>query len=905
MSKTPAWRRYLTFWRTPIAQDVDDELRFHTTMRVKEYMARGMSEADARRAVAERLGDMNAAKSECIELSETRERNARNTAFLDAFLGDLRYALRVLRVRPGFTAAVVVTLGLGIGAATAIFGVVNAILLRPLPYPDANRLVAIVNDMPSLSATHNPQSIGTYLTFQRYAHTLARIALYEAVSANVSDAEGRSDPVRLNAARATASLFPTLEVAPMRGRPYTEAEDVQRGPNVVVISERLWRTRFGADPHIMSRTIVVDGKRSDIVGVMPKTFDFPRADVDLWLPLRVDPNVAMGGFAFDAVARLASTATPESAARELAHLLPRVPEITPDLQPGGMPMATILEQAKPVPRVIPLREDMVGGAARALWVVAAAALLVLLVTCANVTNLYLVRADARRRELAVRTALGAGRGRVLAHFFAESLVLSVGAVALGILFAALILHYLVAHGPAQLPRLAEVRLDGAAILFALATSALVAIGCSTIPALRALGGNPLADLRESTRAGSLGGRRQRTRNLLVAGQVALAMLVLSASTLLARSFSRLHAVQPGFDPHGVAELWLSLPPARYPSDSDLARFSTRLADAMSQVPGVEKATVAAHLPFVDQGVNLNPVYVESAVSNAGEIPPAALYVAVDSAYFGTLRIPFIAGHNFDANPDARRNEAIITREAARVFFYDATGRAAINKRFRKLPDGPWHTIVGVLGDIRDSSLAAGPTRVVYLPIAAGGDLDQIARSWGVAARTRGDPATVTRAMVVALHTLDPLLPAYLVQPMGATLAASTAQLSFTVVILGVAAAMTLVLGMVGLYGVLAYVVMLRTRELGLRIALGAQPRSIARMITAQGLALAGAGIVIGMLILVFSARLMRSLLFGVGPTDPESLLVTAALLLACTMLSCWLPARRAARLDPLVALGAE
>lgn len=819
--------------------------------------------------------------------------------------GQVSIAIRALRRAPAFSYAVILTLAIGIGATTAIFGVVNAILLRPLPFPDAAQLVAVVNDMPAVSGAHNPQSIGTYLTFKRYAHTLQQIALYQAGSANIADAERRADPVRLNVAHATASLFPTLGVSPMRGRAYTETEDVQQGPPVVVIGERLWRTRFGADPQITSRAILVNGERSDIVGVMPASFGFPSADVDLWLPLRVDPNVAMGGFAFNGIARLAPTATPASAGRELAQLLPRVPEITPNLQPGGMPMAMVLAQAKPIPRVIPLRDDIVGGAARALWVVAAAALLVLLVTCANVTNLYLARADARRRELAVRTALGAGRLRVVAHFLTESAVLSAGAALLGLAFAAVLLHYLVTNGPTQIPRLAEVRLDGTAIVFALATSAVVAVVCSAIPAIRALGGDALADLRESTRAGSLGGRRQRARSLLVAGQVALAMIALAASALLGRSFALLHAVRPGFDPRNVAELWVSLPPARYPGDSDLVRFSTRLADAMSRVPGVERATVAAHLPFVDHGMNVNPFYVEGDINSAGKIPPAGLYVAADSAYFGTLGIPFIAGHNFDPSPDARRDEAIITREMAREFFFDATGGAAINKRFRKLPNGPWHTIVGVVGDIRDTSLADGATRVVYLPIAAGGDIDQLARSFGVAARTRGDPTTVTREMVVALHTLDPTLPAFGMQSMDATLAASTAQLSFTIMLLGVAAAMTFVLGMVGLYGVLTYVVGLRTRELGLRIALGAQPRSIGGMITAQGLALAGAGVVAGLLIVTVSGRFVGALLFGVGPTDPMSLASSALVLLACTGVACWLPAHRAARLDPALAMRAD
>lgn len=821
-----------------------------------------------------------------------------------SFRQTVGYAVRALGRAPAFSFAVILTLTVGIGASTAIFGVVNAILLRPLAYPNADRLVAVVNDMPPMSMKHVQQTVGIYLDFERYSHTLERVALYQSGSANVTDVDGRGDPVRLNAAFASASLFPVLGISPIRGRPYTAAEDAPKGPNVVVISERLWRTRFGADPHITSRSIIVGSQRSDIVGVMPASFRFPSSNVDLWVPLQIDPNAQNGGFSYNVVARLAPNATTASAERELAQLLPRAAEITPDLAPG-MPMKTVFEQAKPVPRVIPLRDDVVGGAARALWVVAAAALLVLLVTCANATNLYLVRADARRRELAVRSALGAGRSRVLAHFLTESAVLSVGAFVLGVVFAGVMLHYLVSSGSSQLPRLAEVRLDGAVVAFAFVTSAIVALVCSAIPAIRALGRDPLAALQESTRGGSLGGRRQRTRSVLVSGQVALAVVVLAASALLARSFSLLHAVRPGFDPHGVAELWVSLPTGRYPSDSDVVHFSARLVDAMSHVPGVDEASVSSHVPFVDRGMNVNPFYVEGDASNEKKIPSLGIYVTADSGYFGTLRIPFIAGHNFDRIERQRSNEAIITRETARTFFHDSTGRAAIDKRFQELPKGPWFTIIGVVDDVRDTSLAGGPVRMVYLPHAGGSNIDQLSRSLAVTARTRGDPAAVTRDMISAIHTLDPTLPAYLVQTMDATLAASTAQLSFTIMILGVASAVTLVLGMIGLYGVIAYVVALRTRELGLRIALGAQPQSIGRMITGQGLGLAGAGIIAGLLIVIVAARFMRSLLFGVGPTDPVSLAATAVLLLACTTVACWLPARRAARLDPMLALRAD
>jgi len=567
----------------------------------------------------------------------------------------------------------------------------------------------------------------------------------------------------------------------------------------------------------------------------------------------------------------------------------------------------LLEQAKPVPRLIPMRDDVIGDSARTLWMVAATALLVLLVTCANVANLLLVRADARHRELAVRSALGAGRTRVLAHFLTESALLAIASAVFGLGLAVVATRLLVSSGPSGIPRLAEVGVNGGVVAFTFGVAALVALACSAFPAIRFLRGDPLSGLRDGGRGGTAGGRRQRTRSALVIAQVAFALVVLAASGLLLRSFQRLHAVHPGFNPDGVATLWLAVPSLRYPGDSNVVRFYTELTNRVAQLPGVRNVGITSRLPLGLEGQNQNPFYVEGDAQYKTKIPPLEIYQTVDSGYFRAMGIPLIAGRGFDAIVRQRPDEAVISLETAKAFFHDSTGQAALNRRFQELPNGPWHTVIGVVGSVRDTALAGSPVRAVYFPETVKGDTTngQLQRTMAVVARTGADVAATMRAIQRVIREMDPTLPTFGVRSMRATLDASMALLSFTMVVLGVAAGVTLLLGMIGLYGVIAYVVALRTRELGVRIALGAQPRAVAAMVTRQGLALCGAGIAGGLMLVVAGGRLLRNLLFEVAPTDPLTLGATIALLAAFALLASWIPARRAARVNPAEALRAD
>ena len=823
-----------------------------------------------------------------------------------SFASDIRTAARSLGRAPAFTVTASATLVLGIGAAIAIFALVNGVLLRPLPYGEPERLVGAWHDLPGVSMTKANQTAGMYHTYAALARSIDGIGIYQDGAVNVSDPRGGAEPQRIDAAWVSASLVPVLKVAPLVGRSFTEEEDRPNGPNVVLVSEGLWRSRFGADPAIVGKTLEVGGRTREIVGVMPERFRFPTAATQLWMPIQLDPaDPYPGGFNYSAVARLAPGMTVEAAQRDFAAVLPRVVERSPNLAPG-VSMKMVLDQARPIPVLVPLKEDVTGGVAKTLWIVAAAAAVVLLVACANVTNLILVRADARQRELAVREALGAGRARVLGHFLAESAVLAALAGAAGLGLAALAIRALVRMGPAEIPRLAEVSIDPATVAFALAATAAVALVCSLIPALR-LGRVHLANaLREGGRGGTASRVQQRVRSTLVAAQIALALVALASSGLLVRTFQRLNAVRPGFHADGVATFWMSLPGARYPNDTTVASFYAQLLERVEALPGVRSAGITSRLPLVARGRSMDPFYPEGDPSYANNIPPLQLFTTVGGDYFETMGIPLLAGRSFERLGVQRGDEAVISQATAVMFWKDSTGRAALGKRFREIPGAPLYTVVGVVGNARDTALAAPPSRTVYYPqVPTAGEYGSVRNQMALAVRTAGEPRAITTAVQRAVRDLDPTLPVFDIRPMTAVLSASMAQLRFTILVLGAAAAVTLVLGAIGLYGVMAYVVTLRSRELGLRIALGASPGSIVRMLTRQGVVLTAFGIAGGFLLYALVARFLSTLLYGVAPTDSATLVAASLLLVATAALASWVPARRTSRLDPADVLRAE
>ena len=819
----------------------------------------------------------------------------------------VRPAWRSLRRSPAFTVTASLTLVIGIGAAVAIFALVNGVLLRPLPYGDPDRLVVPYHNMQLIGLAKGNQTQGTYFTYKKLARSLEAIGVYQAGAVNVSDPRGGSEPQRMGSAFVTQSVIPLLQVPPLIGRSFTEAEDAPKGPNVVIISEGLWRSRFGADRGVLGRTIDVNGRTWEIIGVMPTRFRFPSPETQIWIPMRLDANdPSPGGFNYDGIARLRKGVTIAAASRDLVSVLPKILELSPNLAPG-VSTQMLLDQARPVPFVAPLKDDVTGGIAKTLWIVAAAAGVVLLVACANVTNLILVRADGRQRELAVREALGAGRGRVTMYFLGESIVVTAVSAAAGVALAAVAIRLLVSMGPTSIPRLSEVHIDLATVAFAIVVSALVAVACSIVPVLR-IGRVHLSNaLREGGRGGTAGRARQRIRSALVAGQIALALVALASSGLLLRTFERLNAVRPGFEPEGLATFWVALPYARYTSDTSAVRFYSQLLDRVRAVPGVRDVGVTSRLPFEQNGGwSKDPLYPEDDLATyANKIPPLNFYTTTDGGYFHVMGIPLIAGKTFDRPELQRGDEAIISRATAIQFWKDSTGQRVLGKRFRELPGTPWLTIVGVVGDTRDSSLASPPSLVVYRPQSISNGTHSTQWTMALVVRTGSEPTAITSAIQRAVRDLDPTLPLFDIRSMSDVTAASMAQLSFTIIVLGAAALVTLILGAVGLYGVMAYVVSLRTRELAVRIALGATPSAVIRMLTTQGVVVTGFGVAAGLVLFVIVARALKSLLYGVASMDPVTLLSASLLLVGIAAFASWLPARRTARVDPADVLRAE
>lgn len=824
-----------------------------------------------------------------------------------AIAQNLRFAWRSLRRTPAFTTSAILTLVIGIGAAVAIFAVIDGVLLKPLPYANPDRLVGTWHALPGVSLDKANQTAGLYFTYQRLAQSISDIALSQEGAVNVAPQGGDGEPQRLRAAFVTPTLLPTLGVSPIRGRNFSEAEGRPNGPNVVLLGEALWRSQFGADPAIVGRLIDVNGASREVVGVMPASFRYPTAETRLWLPLQLDPNSAIsGGFNYNGVARLRPGVTVAAAQRDFAAVLPRVTEYFPNVTPT-VSTQMLLDQARPSPLLVPLREDQTASIARTLWMVAAAAGLVLLVACANVANLVLVRADSRQRELAVREALGAGRGRVLSHFLSESALLAGLSGVLGLAVAWVAVRALVASGPADIPRLAELTVDGRTIGFATLVALLAALVTSAIPALR-VGRAPLATaLREGGRGGTAGRAQHRLRGAMVSVQIALALVVLATSGLLLRTFQRLTAVQPGFEAKNLATFWLSLPRARYANDSAIVQFWTEASDRVAALPGVTSVGLSSRLPLLPYGMNQNPFYAEDDPTASAKIPPLQVYTVTDGAWFGAMGIPVLAGRTFERLGTQRRGDAIISQRTAEHFWKDPTGRAALGKRFQVLPGTPWNTVVGVVGNARDTSLASTPSPTVYLPLTADRDTvnGQGQRTMALVVRTAGDPEGIRAPVQAVIRELDRTLPTFEVRPMTAVVRDSMARLSFMILMLGTAAVVTLLLGAIGLYGVMAYVVTLRTRELGVRMALGATPGSVTAMLTSQGLVLGAAGLAAGLALFAVVARFLRAFLYGVAPTDPVTLGVAAAVLLGVAALASWIPARRASRVDPAEVLKSD
>ena len=796
------------------------------------------------------------------------------------FVSDVRYAVRQLLKNPGFTAVAALTLALGVGATTAIFSVVNGVLLRPLPYADPDALVRVHEVLPQYGRFSVAPA--TFLDWRAQNQVFERTAAYGSSSATFADTD---TPERITGAVVSWDMFELLGVAPAEGGGFTADQDLPGAPGVMVIAHGLWVDRFAADPGVIGRSIPVNGQPVTIVGVMPEGFYFPTRAVEFWRPLPIDPaSASRGGHFLGVVARLRPDAGLDQAQVEMQGISERLAREYPESSAG--------ESAE----VVPLLDQVVGTVRPALLTLLAAVGVVVLIACANVANLLLVRASAREKEVAIRAALGAARRRLALQMLAESVVLAAVGGLLGVLLAYAAIVPIQTLGASSIPRVADISIDWRVLGFAAAASIATGLLFGLAPAWHAARGGIGATLKDSSRGSTGAGSRWLRSGLLVA-EVALSIVLLVGATLLLRSFARLTDVDPGFDAAQVLAFQVSLPQASYGENGARIGFYDRLLESLEALPGVTRAGMVQTLPV--RGSYVLTFDVDGRPPAQPGQETSANHRVVSPGYFDALGIPLRRGRLLSPQDAETAQMAAVVDEAfvARHFpDEDPIGRGL---DIGNGTDG-YYRIVGVVGNVRHAGLSADPAPTMYVPYKQ----DVFSTMW-IAARTGGDPAMLSGSVRDVVRQIDRTLPAYSIVPLADVIDQSVAQQRFSMLLLTVFAGVALVLSAVGLYGVVAYSVSQRTREIGLRMAIGAQPGDVVRMILGGGMKLAAVGVVIGLAGAVALARFVESLLFEIAPFDVVSYAATAAVLLAVSALACYVPARRAMRVDPLVALQAE
>ena len=811
---------------------------------------------------------------------------------MDTLLRDIRHALRMMARSPGFTAVAAAALALGIGANSAIYSVVNGVLLRPLPYGGAERVVQIWNHWEGWPQTW--LSPPEYQDFATRSRTLEHVAAYTSGGRNLT---GGDAPERVRVGFTTASAFPALGVQARLGRVYGAEEDRPGGPRVAVLGWGLWQRRFAGDPAIVGRTVLLNDSAVTVLGVMPPGFqlptDFVGQPMDLWMPLQLDPGNpgARGGHYLYALARVRQGVAVSAAVREVEAIAKRMTEEFKDSYSPAFGSTAV-----------PVSEQIVGKVRPALLVLAGAVGFVLLIACANVANLLLARSEARQREIAVRVALGAGRGRIVRQLLTESVMLSLAGGALGLLLAFWSVGALRAAAPESIPRAADAAVDGTVLAFTLAVALATGILFGLVPALHATRPDLQNKLREGGRSGGAMINHGPTRVLVVA-ELSLALVLVIGAGLLVQSFARLLGVSPGFNPAGVLTMQLSLPASKYAGSSDVWRFYRQLLERVEEVPGVQGAAGVRALPMTgpigDWGFQVEGRHgrPQHEAWSAGD------WQVVTPDYFRVMQIPLKQGRGFTSADDERAPGAIvINEELAKKAF---PGGNAVGQRVRLGggSDTAWRTVVGIVGNVRSQGLDAEIRTELYLPHAQwplGGGTPQ--RNLFLLIRSAGDPAALTAAIRREVRSLDPNLPVASIRTLDEVVGGWAAERRLTMLVLSGLAAVALALAAVGIYGVMAYSVAQRTQELGIRMALGASPRDVLALVLRQGAALAAVGIALGLAGAAALTRLLSGMLYEMSATDPATFGALALLLAAVALFATYIPARRATRVDPVTAI---
>ncbi|HET7456638.1 MAG TPA: ABC transporter permease [Gemmatimonadaceae bacterium] len=808
---------------------------------------------------------------------------------MSSFVHDLRYAVRTLTSAKSFVVLAVLCLGLGVGATTTIFNAVNAFLLRPLPFRDEERVVAVYETKPAQGVRDGPMSLGNYADWRHEARTLTGLSLYSDANFSVGGAAaagGDDRPELVKGASVTADLFAMLGVSPTLGRAFRAEEERPGNGDVVILSDRLWRRHFGADPAIVGRTVVVGNRPRTVIGVMPPGWNFPDTH-DLWLPQSVAPTEAdRAGHNFSAVARLATGVTLAQAEAELRGIAAHLAREHPATNAGWSA------------RITPFRARLVGEIRPALLIFLGVVFFVLFIACANVANLQLARAAARRKEIAVRAALGASRVRIIRQLLTESLLLGLGGGALGVLLSLWGIDAIVAAIPFELPFWMHFSVDWRVVAFAVAVSAASSAAFGVAPALQLSRPDLHETLKDTGRgAGGAGRRAGRLRGALVVTEVALSLVLLIGATLMMRSFVELRSADPGFDTSRLLTMRITFAGDAYKTPAQRAAQVARVLDRVRALPGVEAATTTNYVPL--EGSNTETRFTVDGYTLAQGEELHASYRAVSEDYLRALRVPLVAGRFFTAAEAADTTSgAVVVNEVIARRFWPAGD--AIGHRIRIADDAQWLTVVGVAPEIRQFKLDEGPRPQLYVPYSLAAW-----RTTTLVARTGGDPARAAPAVRDAVRAVDSSVPIGETMTMEQLVRRSVWQPRLYGSMFSAFALAAFLLAAAGIYGVVAYGVSQRTHEIGVRMALGAATRDVVSLVVGQGARLAALGVVLGVLGAVGLAHLLDALLYGVAPTDPFTFVVVPVALGATALLASWLPARRAARVDPMVALRAE
>jgi predicted permease len=889
-----SWLRQM-FSRGRIYGDLSDEIREHLHEKVEELVAGGMSRKDAEAVARREFGN--------VTLIEEDGRGVWRWPSVEDFVQDMRYALRMLAKAPGFTIIAILTIAIGIGANTAVFSVVNSVVLKPLSYPHSEELVSLHQVAPGAAGLADFEtglhlSPSMYVTYAEQNRTFQSVGVWNTGTANVT---GLAEPERVRTAEVSDGVLQALRVPPEVGRWLSAADQVPHGPERVMLSYGYWQRRFGGEWSAIGRNLIVDSRPREIVGVMPRGFRLVDTDFDVMVPVAFDRGqLILAGFGYSGIARLKPGVSIAQADADITRMLPIWMD-TWSNGPGTNPH--IYETWRITPDLRLLKEEVIGNVSELLWVVMGTIGVVMLIACANVANLLLVRVEARQEELAVRAALGAGWMRIVRGLLVESLLLGLlgGAVGVGLAYAGVGL--LVTAGPANLPRLSEISLDARTIAFTLFLSVLSGLLFGLIPALKYAGPRVALAIRSAERTVGVSRERYHARNLLVVGQVAMALVLLVSAGLMIRTFLELRGIDPGFtDARHLQTMRISIPGSLIAESERVMRTQNEIVDKLQAIPGVQSAGFGSEMPMEGIGSDWDEIFAEDKTYPDGEIPPLHLYKYVSPGFYGAAGTRIVAGRDLTwTEVYAVRPVVMISENLARDLW--GSPSAAIGKRLREFKSMPWHEVIGVIQNVRENGVQTNAPEIVYWPAMVNNRFSPVTRTVTFVIRSeRAGTQGFLDEVRQAVWSVNSNLPLADVRTMQTVYDKSLARTSFTLVMLGIAGAMALALGIIGIYGVISYTVSQRRREIGIRVALGAQGSDVLQMVLSQGAKMALAGVAIGMVAALGLTRLLANLLFGVSAVDPITFGAVAVLLTGIALAACYLPARRATKVDPMVAL---